>query len=228
VQKTLTVLKSALQQAIRDGALTVNPAAGVRPPRGERDELHVPTSEQLRKLLEAAVGTPYEMPLLLAATTGMRRGEILGLRWRAVVLEAAELHVTTTLQRVRGETVFVPPKTDRSRRKISLPPVTVDALKRHRKAQTERRLFIGAVWTDLDLVVDRGDGEHMDPDTLSAGFRRAAGVAGIDGARLHDLRHAYATTLLAAGVNVIGIVGISVGFDEPKPRSSSDGAGDPS
>jgi integrase len=78
----------------------------------------------------------------------------------------------------------------------------VETLKRHRKEQTERRLLLGAAWTDLDLVVDRGDGEHLDPDTLSAGFRRAAKASGIGGARLHDLRHAYATTLLAAGVNV--------------------------
>jgi integrase len=98
--------------------------------------------------------------------------------------------------------MFVPPKTDRGRRKISLPAVTVDALKRHRRAQAERRLLLGEAWTDLDLVVDRGDGEHMDPDTFSAGFRRAASFAGIEAARLHDLRHAYATTLLAAGVNV--------------------------
>ena len=142
------------------------------------------------------------MPLLLAATTGLRRGELLGLKWSVVDLEAGELQVTATLQRVRGVTSLVPPKTDRSRRKISLPPTALDALKRQRKAQAERRLLLGAAWIDLDFVIDRGDGEHMDPDVLSTGFRRAAAAAGVNGARLHDLRHAFATTLLAAGVNV--------------------------
>jgi integrase len=202
VHKTYRVLASALTQAVRWRILAVNPAAGVRPPRDERRELSVPDAAEVRKLLDAAARTSYELPLLLAATTGMRRGEVLGLRWQSVDLDAGSLAVTTTLQRVRGETVFVAPKTDRSRRKISLPAVTVDALKRHRKEQAERRLLLGAAWVDSDLVVDRGDGEHLDPDTLSTGFRRAAKAAGLEGARLHDLRHSYATTLLAAGVNV--------------------------
>jgi integrase len=202
VHKTYRVLASALAQAVRWRILAVNPSTGVRPPRDERRELAVPNAAQVRKLLDAAAGGPYELPLLLAATTGMRRGELLGLRWSSVDVDAGSLTVTTTLQRVRGETVFVSPKTERSRRKISLPAITVDALKRHRKEQAERRLFLGAAWCDLGLVVDRGDGEHMDPDTLSAGFRRAAKAAGLEGARLHNLRHAYATTLLAAGVNV--------------------------
>jgi integrase len=202
VHKVYRIVSSSLRDAIGWQILTTNPAAGVKPPKAERGELHVPTSEQVRTLLDAAADTAYELPLVLSATTGMRRGEVLGLRWAAVDLDAGELTVTATLQRVRGVTTFVAPKTERSRRKITLPPVTVDALRRHRKAQTERRLLLGAAWRDLDLVVDRGDGEHMDPDTFSTGFRRAAASAGLEGARLHDLRHAFATTLLRAGVNV--------------------------
>jgi integrase len=200
--KAYQVLAMALRQAVRWQILATNPAAAVRPPVPARGLLQVPDSASVRKLLDAAKGTPYGLPLLLAATTGMRRGEVLGLRWSAVNLDAAELQVITTLQRVRGVTTFASPKTERSRRKISLPPVAVDALKRHRKSQAERRLFLGAAWCDLDLVIERGDGEHMDPDVLSAGFRRAAAAAGIEGARLHDVRHAFATTLLGAGVNV--------------------------
>lgn len=210
VHKAYQVLSSALRQAVRWQVLVTNPAAGIRPPKVERAALSVPSAQQVRALLESSAGTPFELPLLLAATTGMRRGEVLGLRWRSVNLDkrdangcpTPDLEVTATLQRVSGTTSFVPPKTDRSRRKISLPPITLDALKRHKKAQAERRLLLGAAWRDLDLVVDRGDGEHMDPDVLSAGFVRAATAAGLEGARLHDLRHSFATTLLAAGVNV--------------------------
>jgi integrase len=202
VHKTHRVLHAALAQAVRWQILGANPASGIRPPKADRGELNVPEAVEVRKLLKAAEETVYHLPLLLAATTGMRRGEVLGLHWDTVDLGAGELQIVTTLQRIRRETVFIPPKTERSRRKISLPPVTVDALRAHRKAQSERRLLLGEAWVDLGLGVDRGDGEHLDPDTLSAGFRRAAVATGLEGVRLHDLRHAFASTLLDAGVNV--------------------------
>jgi len=140
------------------------------------------------KLLEAAEG-PCTIGLVLAATTGMRRGEVLRLTWSDVDLDAATLHVREG-------------KTPRSRRQISLPPVTIAALKRHRAEQAERRLICGEAWTDSGLVVDRGDGGAVHPDVLSHAFERAAQKAGLKGTRLHDLRHAYASTLLASGVNV--------------------------
>lgn len=196
------VLSSALRQAVRWQVMAVNPAAAVRPPRPERAQLTIPTTEESRMMLEASRDTLYEIPLLLAATTGMRRGEVLGLRWPAVDLDAGVARVVATLQKVGGEARFVAPKTDRSRRTVSLPPSVVDRLRAHRKAQLERRLLLGAAWPDLNLVVDRGDGEHMDPDTFGHAFHRIAKDAGLPTVRLHDLRHGFATTLLAAGVNV--------------------------
>jgi integrase len=195
------VLSSALRQAVRWQLLAVNPADAVRPPRPERAPLRVPTATETRKLLERARATPYEVPLLLAATTGLRRGEVLGLRWSAVDFDAGVARIVSTLQKVNGEVRFVAPKTDRSRRTVSLPRSTVERLRRHRKEQAERRLLLGAAWHDLDLVVDRGDGEHLDPDTFSHGFTRLATASGLPTMRLHDLRHAFATTLLAAGVH---------------------------
>lgn len=195
------VLSSALRQAVRWQLLAVNPSDAVRPPRPDRAPLRVPTATETRSLLEAARGGVYEVPLLLAATTGLRRGEVLGLRWSAIELDAGVARVVSTLQKVGGEVRFVAPKTDRSRRTVSLPPSAVQVLRRHRKEQAERRLLLGAAWRDLDLVVDRGDGEHLDPDTFSHGFGRLATSVGLPKARLHDLRHAFATTLLVAGVH---------------------------
>jgi len=194
------VLSSALSQAVRWQLLSVNPCAAVRPPRADRRPLRVPTTDETRTIVRAASDT-YEVPVLLCATTGMRRGEVLGLQWSAVDLDAGKLHVERTLQKVRGEVRFVTPKTDRSRRSISLPPSVVEQLRRHRKEQAERRLLAGPAWSDLDLVVDRGDGMHLDPHTLSHGDSRIAAVAGVPTARLHDLRHAFASTLLVAGVH---------------------------
>ena len=85
---------------------------------------------------------------------------------------------------------------------MNLPASVVDRLQSHRREQLERRLLLGEAWQSIDLVVDRGDGEHLDPDTFGHGFRRIAADAGFGNVRLHDLRHAFATTLLAAGVNV--------------------------
>ena len=177
----------------------MNPCDAVRPPRPDRAPLQVPEPEQVRVIIEAARGSVHELPILLAATSGMRRGEVLGLRWSSVDLDAGVARVVETLQRSGGVAHYVAPKTDRSRRTISLPRSVVARLRQHRKDQAERRLLIGAAWHDTDLVCDRGDGEHLDPDGLTNAFSRYA--ASVPGARLHDLRHAFATTLLAAGVH---------------------------
>jgi integrase len=137
--------------------------------------------------------------VLLAATTGMRRGEVLGLRWS--VLHGDKARVTTSLQRAAGSLVFVAPKTDRARRTISLPPLAIEALKRWRREQAERRLFLEEAWHDSGVVVDRGDGRPLDPAEFSHAFALLCERVGLAGVRLHDLRHAFATSLLVAGVH---------------------------
>lgn len=194
------VLSSALRQALRWQMIAVNPCDAVRPPRPDRAPLRVPTSEETRAIVAAAPGV-YEIPVLLAATTGMRRGEILGLRWSSVDLVGGRIQIAQTLQKVRGEVRFVAPKTDKSRRTVSLPASTVERLRRHRKEQAERRLLLGAAWRDLDLVVEGGRGEHLDPDSLTHSFARITAGLGLPSVRLHDLRHAFATTLLVGGVH---------------------------
>jgi integrase len=118
-----------------------------------------------------------------------------------VDLDASLVRVVSTLQRIDGRLQQVEPKTDRSRRTVALPGFALEILRAHRKKQAARRLVVGPAWADLDLVVDRGDGRPMDPGHLSHAFGRIARRAGLQGLRLHDLRHAYATALLAAGVH---------------------------
>jgi integrase len=195
------ILSSALRQAVRWQLLSGNPAAAASPPRPERADLTIPTTEEVGRLLQEAEGSIFHVPLVLSATTGMRRGEVLALRWPAVDLEAGLIRVVASLQRVRGELRTVEPKTDRARRAIALPPVTVAVLRRQRKEQTERRLLLGEAWQDLGFVVDRGDGQPLDPGHYSHVFVRLARRAGLPGVRLHDLRHGFATALLAAGIH---------------------------
>jgi integrase len=194
------VLSSALSQAVRWQMIPTNPATAVRPPRIERAELTIPDAEQVRAIVEAAEGWVH-LPILLAATTGMRRGEVFGLRWRDVDLDANLVRVTGSLQRVGGKLRVVEPKSARGRRTVSLPATVVEVLRAHRKDQAERRLLLGEGWTDSDLVVERGDGQPRDPDTITHYFADIATKVKVPGVRFHDLRHAYATSLLRGGVH---------------------------
>jgi integrase len=208
VVETRAVLSSAMRQAAAWGLVVANPVTAVRPPKGERKELAVPSPGELVRLLEVARGSTWEIPLVLAATTGARRSEVLATRWSDLDLDRARLRITRSLQRaVAGDDgstslQFMEPKTDRARREVALTAPTVERLRRYRQEQTTRRLALGPGWTDLDLVCDRGDGGPLDPDAFTRGFKRLAARAGLDPrTRLHDCRHGVATTMLAKGVH---------------------------
>ena len=137
----------------------------------------------------------------LAATTGMRRGEILGLRWRDVDLDASFVQVVQ--QRVRGADglTYGPPKSAKGRRRIDLDEVTRTALRDHRRQQVEDRLAFGPGYQDGDLVFARADGSPIDPDVLSTMFERNVRRLGLPQIRFQDLRHTHATLALAAGIH---------------------------
>ncbi len=194
-------LHGALVQAIRWQLLSVNAAAAVRPPRPDRPKLDSPDAAKVAKVLAAARGTRLYVPLALIASSGLRRGEVLALCWRDLDLDAGHLRVTASLQAVGGEFVFFDPKTDRSRRTVGLPPATIALLRAHRREQAERRLLLGEAWADMNLVFERGDGRPFPPDSLSRDWYRLVHRIGLPDLRLHDLRHAYATRLLEAGVH---------------------------
>jgi integrase len=195
------VLSAALRYAVRLQILGVNPAAAVSPPRPERTALTIPDPQAVAAILRAAEGTALHAPLVVAAATGMRRGEVLGLNWSSVDLRSGLVRVVRAAQvGAKGAVQFLEPKSDRSRRTVALPPLAVEALRRHRKDQASRHLLAGAAWQALGLVFDRGDGGPIHPDLFSQGFQRLAKRLGVP-VRLHDLRHAYATALLVAGVH---------------------------
>lgn len=201
------VLSNALHQAVRWQLLGANPAAPVQPPRPERLDLAVPKPEELLLLVEAAKGTKWEIPVLVAATTGARRSEVLGIRWADMDLEAGRLRIVQSLQKVPdgagGEALrFAGVKTQRARREVALPGFAVGRLQRHKADQAKRRLELGPEWQDLDLVCDRGDGGPIDPGNLTHGFKAVVKRAGLSPKmRLHDVRHGVATALLGEGVH---------------------------
>ena len=136
----------------------------------------------------------------LAATTGMRRGELLGLRWQDVDLNAQRVAVRQTLTTVNHHIVFGEPKSARSKRSIAIDVDTVAALRRWRTHQSEERLEWGAAWSDTGLVFTRENGVLVHPDTMSYWFERHVRSAGVPRIRFHDLRHTHASLALQAGV----------------------------
>jgi integrase len=194
------VLSEALRQAVRWRLLQFNPCELVDPPRPVRREMKTLDHEQTAKLLKAAIGRSIYMPILIAVTTGMRRGEILGLRWRDLNLDEASLAVTQTLEQTAKTLTFKEPKTERSRRTIALPALTVEALRRHKARQAETRLKLGPAYSDHDLVCCRPDGEPTSPRAVTKAFSVLIADLGMK-ARFHDLRHSHISHLLAAGVH---------------------------
>lgn len=198
------VMSSSFGRAVAWGLIPSNPVQAVRPPKAERPKLEIPTNAQLQALMATSKGTVWEIPLLLACTTGARRSEVMGLRWRDVDTLRGRVHITQGLVKTEGghRAVMMDPKTQRARREIVLPPFVAARLRTYKQEQNERRLALGPEWQDLDLLCDRGDGAALWPDAMTRAFRRLAAQAGLSPkTRLHDIRHAFATTMLSGDVH---------------------------
>jgi integrase len=196
------VLHNALDNAVRWRLVPKNVTDLVTPPRLEKHEVQSLTLEQARTLLAAARGHRLDMLLTLALTTGMRRGELLALRWSDIDLESGLLQVRRTVDFIaRYGYVEGEPKTARSRRKIVLPAFVVAMLKQHRKNQLEQRLKVGDAWRDLDLVICGLEGNYLNPRYLLKLFDKLLAEAGLSHMRFHDLRHSVVTLLLGMGVD---------------------------
>src|SRR5213593_1407562 len=151
------VLVQSLGWAERFGLLGRSPAKAARPPRPRRAEPKVVDPALASRILHASSGTPLELPVAFALATGMRRGEILGLRWGDLSADLSVAHVRRSLQATGAALVFEEPKTKRSRRSVALPGFLHPYLERHRADQARRRQDLGDGWVDSDLVIDSGD-----------------------------------------------------------------------
>lgn len=196
-------LHTALGQAVRWNLVPRNVADLVDPPRVRRTEMTVLNPDQVRVLLDAAKQGPLEAIVAVAVSTGMRRGELLALRWRDVDLNRGTIHVVGTLQRgFDRQLVIAETKTSRSRRQVELSDFASDALRRHRASQTEVRLLLGEEWQDHELVFPNQFGKLQDGGHLLLGqFVPLLKRAGLPRIRFHDLRHTAATLLLGRGIH---------------------------
>jgi integrase len=192
-------LSQALTHAVDTEVLFRNPAEQVKPPRPPRREIAILTKAEIATLLHTSKSSWLHMPVLVGITTGIRRGELLGLRWSDLDLKAGRLTVNQSMERVRGKTTFKSPKTNTSRRTITLPAITVEALTAHRKAQAAERLRLGL--GKADLVFTRPDGEPMDADSITKGFGKLIKAAGVRRITFHGLRHTHISHQLIDGVH---------------------------
>ena len=197
------VLTRAMRDAVRWGHLQRNPCDAADPPRGRAPEMRAWTSDELRQFVKAVEHHRWAAVWTLMATTGMRRGEVLGLRWSDVDLEGSTVTIRSTRIRYGKTTATSTPKTARGNRTIAIGPGTLSALRAWRRAQTVERLQIGGGWQgEHGLVVTNVDGTAPNPEAFSNLFAKLIRAAGLPPIRLHDLRHSYATAALAAGVPV--------------------------
>jgi integrase len=196
------VLHRALESAVALDLVVRNVADRVTAPRMRRHEMEVLSPEQSKIFLEAIADDPLEALYMLALTTGMRQGELLGLKWRDIDLDAGWLHIHATVRKLRGNFIFAAPKTKRSRRGVALTALAIEALRHHRNRQTQKRAVVGAAWQENDLVFPDATGRPMDGKyMLKHCFRPLLRRAGLPPIRFHDLRHTAATLLLGQGIH---------------------------
>lgn len=204
--KTVTNVHAIIHKALKDavdlGLVNVNMADRAKPPRPKAKkpkEIKSWTPEELRRFLDLIKGHRLEAAYYLKAFTGMRRAEILGLRWQDLDLDASRLAVRQTVTAVGYKIVKGSPKTHQART-IDLDSVTVERLRQHRERQSEDRQEWGDDYRDEDLVFAREDGSPIHPHSFSQTFERVVARSSLRPIPLHGLRHTHATVGLALGI----------------------------
>ncbi len=196
------LLHKALDDAVRLGAVTRNASDAATAPSRAHYEIQPLSMEQAQQFLAAARGHSMEALFVLAITTGMRRGEILAIKWQDVQFERNMLQVRRIFTRQPGNRyIEAKPKTEKSRRSILLAPMVVALLKQHRTRQMEARLKAGSQWQERDLVFCTSLGTPLNPNKVVDRFKTLLKRAGLPEIRFHDLRHSAATILLSMEIH---------------------------
>jgi len=197
-----SVLHVSLAQALKMGLIGRNPADAVTRPKLVKKEMKTLTDTQVQTLLLAVRGTRYEALYLLAVTTGIRQGELLGLKWADLDWVTRHLSVQRQLQRLPGHgMVFSEPKSASGRRVIALGSATIEKLREHYKHQQLERLAAGELWIENDLIFPTIIGTPIEGSNLIRTFKSLLRAYNLPNIRYHDLRHTAATLMLQQGIH---------------------------
>ena len=215
VRLTHSVLHRALEKAVKYGLIVRNPSQGAALPRKQQPEMQVLDTSQATQFLIAAYGRRYEALYHLAIKTGMRQGEIFGLKWSDLKWNSGTLYVQRQIQRVKGQGwSFTEPKTKAGRRPIELGEGTLQVLRLHKKRQELQKAVIGDRWQEHDLIFTSSVGTPCDASNLRVDFLKLLEKAGLQRIRFHDLRHTAASIMLNNGIPII-VVSKILGHSKP-------------
>jgi integrase len=199
------VLSEALEYAVNMQVLANNPAKSVAPPKPQKKQMNVLTKEQIEILLEGAKKSSSRLyeAIYIAINTGMRRGEIGGLRWKDIDFKNNLISIRQTLIRTKelGLQLREAAKTDGSRRSIAISDSLIHLLKKMKAKQAQERLHLGPLYKDNDLVFAHKDGSPIDIDYYSQAFSKLVKRLDLPHVRFHDLRHTHATLLIQQGIH---------------------------
>lgn len=215
VRISLFVLSRALAQAVKWNLIARNPVDAVDLPKTERPPVKTFTEGQARALLAAVKGDSAEPAYLLALLCGLRRGELLALKWEDLDFDAGTLAVHRALERIGARLEFVEPKSHSGRRILPLPQPVLKALRVHHARQSATRLSLGPAYEDHGLMFPNSIGRPLEPRAFNRQFKAALARAGLPSTlRLHDCRHFAATAMIADGTDVRTVAGL-LGHADP-------------
>ncbi len=201
IRRIHATMRSAFASAKRQRYLPYNPAVDIELPKSARPRVQPWEPEELGRFLDHGARDPLSALFEVAAFTGLRRGELLGLQWEDVDVERSRLTVRRQIVQLGHETRVGPVKTSSGQdRVVDLDAATVAAVLAHRLRQEQQRTVMGAGWVECGHVFTRDDGSTLDPHWVTKRFRELCVEAGVRPIRLHDLRHGQASLMLAAGV----------------------------
>lgn len=202
VHRIRALISQCLDQGVRWGDVPTNVARLSRPPKMVRPEGRTLTREQAQQLLETLKEHRHESLYLLMLSTGMRRGEALGLRWEDLNLENGVVRIKRNLKREGGRIVTADTKTLKSRRAVNVPSPVLEALQKNRDLQERERAELGEAWVESGFIFTTSIGTPIDPRNLYREFSQICERAGLGHWHPHELRHSAASLMLASGVKL--------------------------